>query len=384
MKGAFLIFVVLALVFVSAGTLRAQFIEPIDTPPSGSDVAPPINTSATTQTKQGSLILDHPSNTVRLEIGSAGKLYELCLNGVCTPSFSTFNFIRLQGVAGAPTPGTPDTGFAQIKALTSQQFALRAEGSEPSAAWTTGLYGVTSSTSTGAFARYGVHGRTAVDSPLSYGVYGYASGPSSWAGYFEGRVQVTGDLLIGSATNKRKLCLNDDGDFTGEECIESWPFSETSQFVSLQKTDSPSPEGGSSHISGGGTFSSIVFGTPAPETPLALTCGDGICQGTLSNPDEVTGSCEVDCFTINAVTLNVGVTSADVSWDTGGVNSTGEVDFGISTFYDREVADPLFNNTHGPLIMDTLLQNTTYFYRIISISSSGATVSQLGQFTTLP
>lgn len=386
-KGVLFSFILLA-ALVAAGSASAAFVDPSALPPGGTEVAPPLNTSDTSQTKKGNLTLDGTS-PVRLQIGgSTESNNQICLNGVCLTSLSAASYLRLQGSTGTPTPGTSDSGFVSVQAKPQQQYALRVQGSEPTATgWTTGLLGVASTASTGAGDRYGVFGRTNYDSLFSYGVYGYAEFDNAYAGYFEGRAWVTGDLLISPHTNdagdvvQSRICLNDDG--SGNQCITQWPFAESEQFVRLQKTDTPTQDAGSLHVSGSGTFSSVVLGTAAAETPREITCGDGVCQGTLSNPDEDEISCSQDCFTIQGLSLQVFVTSAVISWNTGVQATTGEVDWGLSTFYTEDMPDPSFSTSHGPLTLSGLIGNTWYYYRVISISESGAVAAQTGSFKTL-
>lgn len=379
MKGIFSI--VAAVIFFLGAfgvpSVHAVFVEPGDIPPGGTEIAPPINTSETTQTKQGSLTLDGP-NPVRLEIGNASEGdNKLCLNGVCVTSLGVSDYVQLQGTDGSSTPGIPQSGFSELRAKSTQQYALRAEGSEPTTDWTAGLYGVASTSSSGSFERYGVFGRTQYDSQLSYGVYGYADPalyPNAYAGYFEGRVKVIGDLLVAPGGGAQ-ICLNG-------ECLTSWPFLSSTDFVRLQKGGGASSDDGAVNISGSGTFSSIVLGEPVAGTPPAITCGDGVC--TAVNGED-SANCSLDCFTItDPPTVQTFVTSATIAWDTGAQPTTGSVDYGLSTYYDQSVSDANFGTTHGPLTLDNLEENATYFYRIVSISESGAATSYLGQFTTLP
>lgn len=383
MKGVSIIFSILLLSVLSVQQVFAQtsFVQPGDTelPPGGSKVAPPINTSATTQTKKGNLTLDG-NGAVRLEVGSSGESSEICLNGDCTVDLSPDDYIRLQTNWAARTA---DSGFAEILAGSGQQYALKAEGSEPVGATpgneTSGLYGAVASAGGGFIERYGVRGSALYDDQFNYGVYGKADYDAAYAGYFEGRVRITGDLLVGSSTNQKKICLNDDGDGTGPECVTSWPFV-PGQYVQLHTESMPAPDEGSLSITGSGTFSSIVLGTAPEGTPIDITCGDGVCQEVED------GICSVDCFTIPASGVNVQVyaTSAEISWNTGSEPTTGELNYGSSTFYSDTVTDAAFANTHGPLTMSGLSGDTTYFYRLVSISQSGAVASYTNSFHTLP
>ncbi|MFA6943829.1 MAG: hypothetical protein WC266_02975 [Patescibacteria group bacterium] len=351
------------------------FTEPTDLPPGGSEVAPPLNTSSTTQTKQGNLRLDGP-NPVRLEIGNSSETgNSICLNGVCKTDLFFENYILLQD--GPTSAGSTQGGFTKVSAKSGQQYAIYAEGSEPTTDWTAGLFGTVASAGSGPYKRYGVVGQSTSNDELAVGVYGYSEFDAAYAGYFDGRVRVAGDLLISpyvddaGATQQSKICLNDPGNES--QCVTEWPFSLSGQFVRLQKVGTPTLDDGSLNISGSGTFSSIVLGTAPANTPFDITCGDGVCQPT-SLPAETVSSCPIDCFAVTNISVQKFVNSATISWITT-EPTTGSVDFGPSTFYSDDVVDTNFAGTHGPLTMNNLQPDTTYFYRIISVSESGAVAS---------
>lgn len=280
------------------------FENPTRAAPSGAN-EPFISTGTNPQTKQGSLILDHPNSPTTLQIGPAeGNLTEadnvLALNGEETTYIGVpLNAIDIetQLMNNAP-PAQDKEGFSSVRAQANQQWAFAGIGdgrsitTEP---WVAGLLGDAGDPAVSGQQTYGVRGAVQVNQGAAYAVYGFddffdATQPAnnSSAAKFEGkRTAITGDLEIGDAVYKKKLCLNGQDP---QDCITTWdPSGSGFEFLKLQANGAAGTEQlGSVNVAGNGKMGSVVLG-PTTGIATSLTEGDGSC-----NNGEVSGS--PDCL----------------------------------------------------------------------------------------
>lgn len=206
---------------------------PFDYPPQGplqqpgTAVAPPLNTSATTQTKPGRLnvlgstdLWDEDSLTGGSVAAQQFCIYPDFVPGDCITDWSALSgqFVRLRDV---PTPPPdPDWGFAAVSATTGQISAFTAEGDQlvggtpqSSGALGQSASNITAGASAGVMGIAGNAGFTL----RHYGIYGAVLGAPtlSYSGYFKGRVKVNDQLFFfpspeGAYTLKNQATVNID------------------------------------------------------------------------------------------------------------------------------------------------------------------------------
>lgn len=252
---------------------------------SGGFTAVPLNSSANTQRKIGSLIIGP---------NGASESY-LCLNTNtvdktnprCISSWADLgSFVHLWTNSCTVLSGaladcdSPDEGYVRIKGsdALNQKFTFIAE---------------------------------AADMNDAVGVYASDNGRSTAsAGYFQGRVFVAGA--------NAQLCLNDTAAFDGTGtygCISNWnqitSLAPSGNYVFLQPFPgyATAQEGGAA-ISGSAVLAAntggVVVGDPptglCPAAgPTCLTCGDGVCSADEKGPPI---RCSSDCPTSYKVTIN--------------------------------------------------------------------------------
>ncbi len=293
-------------------------------PPPGGLTAPPINLSANTQQKTGSVIIGG-LNVSTCANGSQATCAALCLNASsstdATNCIKTWTdivtigsgaYVQLQAAA---TPTFGRIGYARLKGNSSQ--------ANP----------------------YTFHfGFNAAPAPtaLASGLYADAVTSDNYAGYFDGTIdiesptqlapgagkiclnglQVAGSLTTGVCSNNANTscalpsagntcgtgntCVTD-----GKYCISSWSDiqqSALSNKLTLQPQGATvSPEAGHVNVSQAFNAGSFSIGTPLnlPASgacgSMPCSCGDGICQ---ANETAVAGAnyCPVDCNTVNILT----------------------------------------------------------------------------------
>ncbi|MFH1171003.1 MAG: fibronectin type III domain-containing protein, partial [bacterium] len=215
--------------FFSRSTAYAAWTEPTQPPPGG-NVAAPLNTSGTAQIKSGNLTLD-------------GGVFE-----VTHPS-------AWNAVTGSAADAT-STGTAGIVG-----YGAVAAANKTSA----GVYGIAYQ-GPGTGTHVGLMGVAGNNAGNSIGVFGSANGyTNAYAGYFEGRVGVSGEL-----------CLNGD-------CQASWPSGGTGSSLF---TESPpnstylTNEGSNLAIGGKDASDAKFFFNITGQTPGVFYAADSIIVGT--------------------------------------------------------------------------------------------------------
>lgn len=239
-----LIAFIVALMLLLPHTVGA-FSEPTELPPGGNVIAP-LNTSSTTQTKAGTLIISCDVNNPGCQPlytaptpGTKVEAEEFCLidpiNGTepacppdlpvgtkcsCRTELGSQPYVRVySGII------TPQNGFADIVAQRPPQvpvrqlFALQARSSNPTAGPNVGIWGKMTTDPT-AGEKTGITGVTTVDSVAAYGILGCVRNPNdlpgppptyscktnlqylstdAWAGYFvAGNFGTTDQVIVDS------------------------------------------------------------------------------------------------------------------------------------------------------------------------------------------
>jgi hypothetical protein len=287
-KAVWSLAVALALLLgISSRPAAAQtYVEP--TSPLGGTTAWPLNSSSNTQYKTGSLLIG-PKSTCDQATGT-GCAY-ICLNSdsdadasKCIKSWTDItgsNYVTLSTLTPVSTAlsahivaagRTADVGFARIRAdsTKNQMFSLIVEANSSATSPAVGLY--------------------AND----------GGNLNNYAAQFVGRT------MIGNNSSSYALCLN--GEYSvvtnqginyGRGCITKWSdlaaFAPPGNYVTLQTLSAiPSPQSGQIAISGPAALATsqgaVVIGAPSATTPVALTCGDSICDG-----QETEANCQADC-----------------------------------------------------------------------------------------
>ena len=283
--------------------------------PPASTVAPPLTTGWLHQTKAGGLefsddLTIQQSVTTgsitargRTEIVPDGA--KLCLNNDCIEEWGALedDYVHLYDPGGleGPDSGEPNL-VGEVKVYPEDSaFAVNGQAASPSSGITAGLLGNSSDDPAATQETIGVKGLAStrqycsisgkdcsaipcpdgegvcVNNSQSYGVWGSSGGlADAWAGRFDGRVGVDGEL-----------CINDD-------CRSSWDAPSLSGFVRVQSSRGPTLETQPGNVQVLGTLKSghIVLGQPPPGLSLLLSCGDGFCT---NNNGEWSGNCPVDC-----------------------------------------------------------------------------------------
>ncbi|MFH1366941.1 MAG: fibronectin type III domain-containing protein [Patescibacteria group bacterium] len=365
--------------FVFGPEARA-WTEPTAAPPGG-NVAAPINVSATTQTKIGTLnigsggtlgiiklnpgtLTANPCETGQVAYNSADNTVYYCKNTAWTSlaagAAGDYVVLDLENAGWTTLKPTDDSG---------SRFAV--SGYAPptlSSGRTTGIFGTTASLVTGGTQTYGVWGQAVCNDNRCSGIYGSALGDDSYAGYFYGDVRIeNGGLWLGGVFR------------------DTWPTSGSGGYWSQNNVDTYVTNL-SSNLAVGGTSSadakfyvkatnkgSVIIGQPGdlekkpPDT--IYTCGDGAC-----NNNETNATCTQDCpptFTSppGITVTNIKETSAVINWQST-EDHYGKVE------YDFDITDnqwsyyklaPLLipENTAYSLPLSGLTKNLTYSYRVI-------------------
>jgi len=293
--------------------------------PAGFDV--PLNTTGQDQTKSGALTVNGGYIS-----GPAADLNvngQICWNGTCQDNWSTAaggNFVHLFTTSAYAA----DSGYADLTGSAAlAAFALAGKAPVATALKaTSGFSGIASAT-TAATTSVGVFGESQNTSGTA--VYGYNGGnANTWAGTFVGKVRIDWpyDLIVGQVgtnaqqarnnTSNSYLCLGGDSGSFASVCRTTWPTGASSLWALNGSTLWPSSTtnnvvaggtGGSAkfrierrpdfttdvYIAGGATATGFVVGSPSSLTPVSVTCGDKVCNGsevaTFGHPN----FCAVDC-----------------------------------------------------------------------------------------
>jgi len=340
----YLFFLLVMILGLSAQPVSAQsFIEP--TSPLGGVSASPLNGSLTAQRKLGSLL-----------IGSSSTTSFLCLNSdsvinndtnYCISSWSQVrgNYVTLAqtDLSSITFPSLSDHVVASGRTADIGYTRLQANGSANQLY--TLILEATGSASQPATALF------ASDSGVS----------TNYAAKFNGAVYI-GD---GTTTSTKKFCLNGTADVDtnvasptyGKGCISSWSqlasFIPSQNFVLLQSLNAlPVAQQGRIAISGSGVFatdsrSGLVIGAPPAGTGIAISCGDGMCNGS-----ETGGSCPIDCdYTppnnVSNVSGNASAATQSVTWTWTNPSSSDFAGVRVVRTIDSPPTGPNHSNPSG-------------------------------------
>lgn len=332
--------ITLAVFSILAGArVFAATVTPISPAPEGS-IGIPLNTSATSQTKAGKLLVQGISTVNNgINLGKAGGTSNICWNGDCRTDWDDVarvsGFLRL-------APSSNDVGIVSIQGTggaTDPAGAVNVTAGTPSAGFPTFAIQALAEANTGAnltAKSYGVLGQAAVNRPEHTAIYattkgvGFDYSQNAWAGYFYGNVGIGGvsedggfDLVIGggSAQNNgvAELCL-------GGNCQSVWPTATGTGVWTLASVGGrnylrPNTTTASLRVGGGGSaapfkvdvssvagvptdasltvtgpskFERYVVGTPTNLT-VTQTCGDGVCNNSENDSFFSPNYCPIDC-----------------------------------------------------------------------------------------
>lgn len=351
----------------------------------------PLNSSSVSQTKSGALtvgggyIAGTAATNTDLVVNG-----QICWNTICKNTWESIgsgNFVHLFTNAIF----TPDSGYPQLigdAALSDKALVGRA-GVASALRTTVGLYGKAAGTP-GALTSVGVFGDSI--NAYGYGVYGYVGGnTSASAGTFNGHVRVAWpyDLIIGpvgaNAQAARQnssvsfVCLGDaSGRPFNDVCKSGWDSGSTSSWslngnvVWPSSTSTIVVAGGIGSaakfqvdphpdfttdvvVSNATTTNGMVIGSPASNTPLSLTCGDGICNGAESTVFTHPNFCAIDCDHVPpgpiadlAKSTNVVNRTATFVWDRPSGDARG-------TLVLSKVSSPSTSPTDGTVMTSMLV-----------------------------
>lgn len=317
-----LLSVVVGLALVQPGFLYAAYSEPSGVPPNYTTTEVPelLNGSNTAQRKIGSLLIGpldsatcNPQSSNPTDKAGCSKL---CLN----PNLAAFPGVSdVVGSAGAPPScvsswdeisGALITGSALVRKMANPShfddpspnpldtvdngaFSLQAQPYtvlyDSSHTFVVNPYAQLITLMAGAPANT-VRG----DTLRPTGIIADAQTGSNFAAQFSGRLAIVTDETI-----PHQICLNSpDGN---ANCITDWSGVTVSQdptMVRLQNVSTSAtiiPDRGNTATSGLLVTESMVSGIPSLTTPLASSCGDGIC--TSGNETATNGAkyCPQDC-----------------------------------------------------------------------------------------
>jgi hypothetical protein len=321
-KTAVFIASTLFLAFFAIGQSFAYWSEPDQPAPDSSFGSPIIAGSAGDpsgalfQSKSGPLTIDgsltvtsqtdtsilQSTDNVTIQTGS-----QLCLNGNCILAWGDFlsGYVHLSPASGdvgsifVIGTGSEPSDSSRIVPLASL-YGVQSNASEPTPATDTAAIVGKSFDAADAYDTYGAAG---VAADVSYcsggdhhactvnsdcpgagscvanttGVLG-AGGGNAWAGRFDGRVGIEGDLCLNGVC-RNVHTIGGPGTADG--------------FVRVQQTASPEPQTGIVKVDGSFRSGDIVLGIPADHTSVLVTCGDGMCN--YGNNGENNASCPADC-----------------------------------------------------------------------------------------
>lgn len=371
---------------------RGAWDEPAGFPPNGASVQAPLNTSGYLQTRsddltlQGTLEIGNKLETqgtadITSKLDIAGQL---CFGSDCRDSFTVYSDTYLRREPSSPDQGSVVIGdkngaggggsvsvTATSSVIASQETAVTSNAASPDSLPTDPkvTYGLLGTANTGPtrpdFLSVGVYGLARADSPFSVGVGGEAASTyetGAYAGYFQGRVKIAGQLC-----------------FAGQ-CRDEWPdWTGAGYFVKLADAGTPSQVGNADlDASSASAFESLVIGGVVSGVPIEVSCGDGIC-----NNNETVSNCPNDCFAIeNLAVSDILDGTARITWTTTAPATT-LVQYGLTEGLGTAVGDTAMLSSHA-VTLSSLQQNATIYYRAISRSASGLTrLSGVLSFSTL-
>jgi len=351
--------IIVAALFVSAVGLfglssaqAANLVNPTSPPPGGL-TAEPLTTSATAQTKVGSLIFGPLAYSCT---SSSNTCSQLCLNtgtlnsGACIKNWSDVSSVvnttsvRLNASAGA----AQQAGYVRLKGNNLSAYPVTSRFSGCSGGSCSGTY-------------------TAL----------YADGLTldNNAGYFVGRLGIEPNLGGG----KGSLCLNSTFASTcqasepgctgalnnGYYCVDDWTdiISVISNKLTLQSlVGTPTNEQGNVGLSQTFNSAAMIVGDPNG-LDISYTCGDGMC----STAETTAGTCAVDCATINPVSaISLSLSAGEVAITvTTGTASTPTVSIVVT----RSVAS---NATFRPMNGITYARGGTTNFEVVGSATCNA------------
>lgn len=288
----FLVGVLVVLVAFSYQSVRAAYTEPTQNPPKydTSQIPEIVNVGAAEQ-RVGNILIG--AGTTGTCTGSG--CYALCLNPDMTtyPGGTTdpMNCITSWDLTGL----TAGLGVYLSRFNATQAAAV--DGGSLTTVSDAGYIGLQAKPSTGGNSQlYTVIAEEPVGSHLvGSGVSAVRSDTAAGTSY---AAEFVGTVAIGPVSPGGKICLNDArAGGSAADCITSWTNIVANadplivRLQNLRSTIMPSTDIGQTATSGGLLTGSLVVGSPTFATPLAYSCGDGMCQtGTESRT-----LCSIDC-----------------------------------------------------------------------------------------
>lgn len=301
----------------------ATWVSPSFGQPSG-NIAAPLNTSLTDQTKAGGLSVNNLTivDPQTLTIGRTDTTTRFCWNdnGDGTNCRSDWSEISvLSGFVHLQPPQETDTGRFTLHQAglgsDTQQGTLTVIAGEPKNTIPTyGVWGEASDNAGGVSS--GINATANLNG--HYAVAGSNGGfADAWAGYFIGNVtiskyQILGteyfpDLAVGAGSAPdsdatSEICL-------GGTCLDTWPtvigtglwsrnagvgvlrpnddtksLSVANNKFAVNITAGAAPQADLT-LGGRGKFDQFVIGSPPAGSPVVITCSDGACNGNECDPD---------------------------------------------------------------------------------------------------
>lgn len=177
-----------------------------------------------THSTQGTAIIGYSMATTGGAYGVYGESHSPTGSGVFGASYTSSKSIGVYGYTGS-TQGQAVFGLAS--ATTGSNYGVFGESHSPKGVGVVGQVTPTSGLSIGVYGvnlstqGYGVYGFANNGSGVNYGVYGATSSPSGYAGYFEGKVMVTGNLTKGGGAFKIDHPLDPANRYLSHSFVES-------------------------------------------------------------------------------------------------------------------------------------------------------------------
>ncbi len=326
MRSRWTIFISVIGILVTQGAWAQTYVTPTD--PLGGTTVAPLNSSASIQTTQGSLV-----------IGDVGRSSVLCLNATtgadplattdtnnCISAWnqvanSTGQYVRLSS-SGACDPDYDPTaapcldpnrylkqvGYVHIRGRSDETVTPKIRHGFTTVAESplvcdnpTGGQGDGRCQNTGGqICSYNIDCLPASDvntDITTAALYATDGGvAANYAGYFSGKFYIQpGD---------GKLCLNG---LTGTSCVTRWSDVTaigTNKYLKLQTAVTPTIQAGSASLTGVAWTGSAIAGSLDSDAsmrcsgPTCRTCGDGYCA---SGSGETSAICPVDCETVSTL-----------------------------------------------------------------------------------
>ncbi len=311
--------VVMTLLSISRPLSAQVYIDPTG-PAVGGRSATPLDTSATTQQKLGSLL-----------IGQTGlPASRICLNG-------TGNLVGGDDASPGNPGGHCVTSWANVVNSLGAPFVDLVKTAPSGAAGNISSYNAPNSgyarlkaSGPGTASTFLTEANNAVGAGTTTALYASTGYIEDYAGYFSGKFSIEP-----TAINRGRLCLNSTCNYNagdpacqnlinnfGYYCVSDWSqiISNTNDRLSLQTSVSPTIESGTVLLKEGFSAGAAVIGVPPSTTPLGTTvpfCGDGLCSREIHEDQSGNANyCALDCETIplpnnvtaQTITFGIGVT----------------------------------------------------------------------------